>query len=355
MTLAAPPESAIARRIGKPFDYARLGRAFSSGAAFMRDMRAAAEDALRDAGARNAIHSLQKCPICDETRFDEFLQLFGYTYSRCATETCRHVFVSTRLDAETRQRFFTRSGVYSAGYRDDRQLAFRIEQIARPKVDFVTSHASARRGAWLDVGCGGGEILAEAGRRGWDGVGLELSADSAEFGRTRLGVDIRQEALETHAATRSGAVYDVVSMFGVAHCLEDPVSFVQTAAGLLAPNGVMALELSNADSVTADAVRSFPQHATRSSFSPLTTLHQFTDTSAARLCAHAGLRICAVWQYGTDAFEALNQLHFAIPDFERTPLCAALLDAAPAIQAHWDSTGRGSHRLWIARREDAQH
>ncbi|MCA9243514.1 MAG: class I SAM-dependent methyltransferase [Phycisphaerales bacterium] len=346
MTATTATRPAIARTIGKPFDYARLGRAFSEGEAFMRGMSEAAIAAIRAARAADAVRKLTCCPVCESDGLTGFVSIADHEYAQCGA--CGHVFVSTVVDEATRTRFFAQSASYSAGYCDEGRLQFRLDQIARPKVNYVEQHA-AGRGAWLDIGCGAGEVIAEAQSRGWRCVGLELSAASAQFGRERLRVDIRPHTLEEHIAQSRDARYDVVSAFGVIHCLEDPVAFVRAAAGLLASNGVFVMELSNADSVTADAVRTFPNHPTRSSFNPLTTLHQFSDRSVERLCERAGLTPAAVWQYGTDAYEVLNHLNFAIPQLESSPLFPALLSAAQAQQAAWDEQGRGSHRLWIAR------
>jgi SAM-dependent methyltransferase len=50
-------------------------------------------------------------------------------------------------------------------------------------------------GALLDVGAWVGYLVAEAGDRGWDAMGVEPSAFASAFARERLGVDVRTGGL----------------------------------------------------------------------------------------------------------------------------------------------------------------
>lgn len=350
----APPPSVrhgrrpIRRRYGKPLDYARLGKCFPDGLPLMRHMHDAAAARLAQARAAGAVRTRETCPICGHAARAS-LEFQGFTYATCQSDDCGHQFVATLLDAAIREAFFREDTTYSrVNYCDPSRVAYRVAQIATPKVEHVLRHIK-RAGTWLDVGCGSGEILAALrAKPGWRGIGLELSQHDADFGRRQFGVDIRNETVETFAARSTAATFDVVSLFGVLHCVEEPVALARAAAGRLSEGGLLVAEVTNGASLTAAAVASFPYHPTRSSFNGLTTLHQFSKPSLQRLLREAGVEPVSVWHYGADWFEILNQWCLSDPQFSGSALERRLLEAADALQRVWDEREQSSHMLWIS-------
>jgi SAM-dependent methyltransferase len=340
----------IVRRHGKPFDYFRLGKSFREGAAFMQHMKSAAEQILGDALACGRTRSVTTCPVCGGSETRERLRFCGFPYRQCEASSCRHAFVATLVDDELRGRFFREDAEYSRrNYCDPKRSSFRIENIAKPKVEHVLSFVRPQANRWLDVGCGSGEVLAALRSHGsWQAVGLELSNRDAAFGREQLGVDVREQLLGDYLAANPGVLFDVVSLFGVLHCVEDTVGLLREAAGAVAPGGLLVAEVTNFESIVARAVQAFPDHPTRSSFNGVTTLHQFTQASILHAFRLTGLDAISVWFYGTDAFEVVNQWCFSDPAFPGSPLEEALSELANDIQAAIDQREQGSHMLWTA-------
>jgi SAM-dependent methyltransferase len=93
-------------------------------------------------------------------------------------------------------------------------------------------------GRLLDVGCGHGLLLDEARALGFAVEGLELSSAAAAWARERLGVPVREEALE--AVDEPGAFAAIV-MADVLEHLDDPLAALDRAAALLAPGGVLVV------------------------------------------------------------------------------------------------------------------
>lgn len=348
-TLAA---DTLVRRYGKPLDYARLGKSFHEGAEFMRHMTAAARELSALAARRNAFVPVHECPVCGHGRTAPRFECHGFEYRQCERTACRHAFVANRLPEEWRRAFFRDDERYSrVNYCDPRRAALRVEEIARPKVEHVLDHLDAPGGAWLDVGCGAGEILAALrDLPGWNGVGLELSARDAAFGREQFGADIREQLLPDFTRQNPRACFDVVSLLGVLHCVPDPLGLLREAAALLRPGGVLAAELTNFDALACDAVRSFPDHPTRSSLNGVTTLHQFTRESARGALESCELTPVSVWFYGSDLFEILNQWFFSDERLADSPLARSLCGSADALQRCFDERECSSNMFWIARR-----
>lgn len=340
----------IVRRHGKPLDYFRLGKSFRDGADFMEHMKASAQGALERAIAHNTTRCVERCPICGHGGSVERLTVFGYPYRQCDAPGCRHVFVGTLVDPALRDEFFREDEAYSRrNYCDPKKSSFRLEHIARPKMEHILEFAPEGGSHWLDIGCGSGEILAVLrDHGGWSGVGLERSSRDAAFGREHYSVDIRKQLLADYRAEHPDAAFDVIALMGVLHCVEQPVELLREAAALLAPNGIVAVEITNYESLVTRAVEHFPDHPTRSCYNGLTTLHQFTEASIRRCFAAVGLDPVSVWYFGTDAFELLNQLCFSDPSFAESALMTALVEYANDLQRAIDQREQSSNMLWIA-------
>lgn len=342
----------IVRRHGKPLNYFQLGKGFRDGADFMRHMQRAAESLMRQATDRGAVRHVEACPICGGGRTAYRLTVSGFDYRQCQAPDCRHVFVATVVDGEIRRAFFENDEEYSRrNYCDPNKSAFRLANIAEPKVAHVLEFAVPGASRWLDVGCGSGEILAALkGCGGWEAIGLELSHQDAGFGRDHYGVDVREQLLDAFRTDNPDSTFDVVSMFGVLHCVDDPIALARDAAEVIRPGGIMVAEVTNYESVLSRAVAAHPEHPTRSSYNGATTLHQFTEASIQRTFGAAGVDPISVWYYGTDIFEALNQLCFGDAAFSESSLAASLSELANDFQAVIDQREQSSNMLWIGRK-----
>ena len=108
----------------------------------------------------------------------------------------------------------------------------------------------APRGAILDVGCWVGFLLAEARDRGWsECAGIEPSRFASEHARSVLGLDVRTEDLfEVELPERH---YDAVVLGDVLEHLTRAGEALDRVAKLIAPGGVLALELPDAGSRVA--------------------------------------------------------------------------------------------------------
>ncbi len=141
----------------------------------------------------------------------------------------------------------------------------------------------APRGALLDVGCWVGFLLAEARERGWrECVGVEPSVFASEHARSRLGLDVRTEDLYTADLPRGH--FDAVVMGDVLEHLPRAGEALDRVSELLAPGGVIALELPDAGSRVARLLG-------RRWWSVIPThIHYFTRSSAATMLTRHGYR-----------------------------------------------------------------
>lgn len=136
-------------------------------------------------------------------------------------------------------------------YRDMRDDVYLDEEpgrrrTARRLLDLVGQHVQA--GRLLDVGCGHGLLLDEARRRGFDGVGVEMSAAAAAHARNVLGLPVREHTLEELAEEES---FDVITLVDVLEHVADPVATIERCYRHLRPDGLLCVVTPDPASATA--------------------------------------------------------------------------------------------------------
>ena len=104
-------------------------------------------------------------------------------------------------------------------------------------------------GDLVDLGCWVGFLLDEAGRRGWQGRGVEPSAAASEYARSELGLDVVTGDLFT--TDLGEATADAVVLGDVIEHLPRPGDALERIGSLLRPQGVLAMMLPDAGSRTA--------------------------------------------------------------------------------------------------------
>jgi len=98
----------------------------------------------------------------------------------------------------------------------------------------------------LDVGCGLGQFVEVANRRGWIAEGLELSRGAVNFA-CRQGVTVRElDFLSEEIKPNS---YDLVTLFEVIEHVPTPAEFLRRAGEVVRPGGLVYLTTPNFASV----------------------------------------------------------------------------------------------------------
>ncbi len=111
------------------------------------------------------------------------------------------------------------------------------------------SNGGPRKRRLLDLGCWVGFLLAEAGERGWEAVGVEPSEFASAYARDRLGLDVRTGELLSSPLPLGH--YDAIVMGDVIEHLPRPDEALVRLAALLRPGGVAWMALPDAGSLVA--------------------------------------------------------------------------------------------------------
>jgi SAM-dependent methyltransferase len=283
---------------------------------------------------RNESADIRECPVCSGKRTKEVVRIHGFGWRQC--EDCSHVFNGMRPNVEALTRFYEAADDtvnHADDYTDPKTRAYRKEQVARPKVEFVAKHRPPP-GRWLDVGCGNGDLLAVAAELGYQGVGLEPNAASAKIARDAFGLDVHETLLDAFADSNPGR-FDVVSFIGLLDLVADPVAQLRDAARLLNPGGVVVVSLPNYNSLSTAVQATYPDRVICRHMYPA-TLNAYTVTSTEHAFRSQGLETVAVWFFGMDIYETINNLALSAPGFAGSPLHKMLLGNMNDMQAVFD-------------------
>ncbi len=341
----------IDKKHGKPFDYFRLGKSVKEGRSLLQYMKSKAEELHAKAEQTGAVTRVERCPVCASPQKTLLFHYLGFPYWQCQNPECQHVFVGDIIAEAIRNEFFASDSEYSIkNYCDPDKAMFRVKNISEPKVNYALQYAPENAHSWLDVGCGSGETVYVLQQQQWQAIGLELSRIDVEFGRAFFNIDLREQTLEAFSSENPDSQFDVVSFFGVLQCVPEPTPLVKTAVQHLKSGGLIVVEVPHYDAVVTSAIRSFPHHPTIASFNGITTLHSFTHQSIQKIFTDSGLEMQAVWYFGTDIFEILNQWSFSDEGFIGSPLYETLLTFANDFQQVIDSHERSSNTIWIGRK-----
>ncbi|HYO99637.1 MAG TPA: class I SAM-dependent methyltransferase [Pyrinomonadaceae bacterium] len=130
-------------------------------------------------------------------------------------------------------------GVMSVTDESQRQLG---DKLAREAERLL-----GRRGRFLDVGCGRGEVVAAAQARGWEAEGCDLSEDFVRYAREVNGV--RATAATLEGMNYPDASFDVVTLVEVIEHLYDPAETVRELRRVVRPGGLVYISTPNEESV----------------------------------------------------------------------------------------------------------
>ncbi len=168
-------------------------------------------------------------------------------FAQTACADCGAAFVFPQPDAEELARYYPESYEAHLASADGgvfKRIAGRLG--LRRKMRYVARFR--KRGKLLDVGCGRGNFIQEAQRRGFEAFGVESSPQGARLCRQR---GLRVEHCDFDAADAGESAFDVVAMWHVLEHLRDPAGALKKVAAALKPGGWFIFCVPNTASVNA--------------------------------------------------------------------------------------------------------
>jgi SAM-dependent methyltransferase len=141
------------------------------------------------------------------------------------------------------------------------------------------------RGRLLDVGCGRGELLEAARRRGWEAVGIDPSEQAAAEARELFGIELVRD--EFRAGLVPDASFDAVVLHHAIEHVPNPRETLEAARDALRPGGVLHVATSNVRTVDSLLDREIRVGI----FDPPRHRYAFSDRTLKRLVERCGFEV----------------------------------------------------------------
>lgn len=331
-------------RVGKPIDILRLK------SQSLRETRAYASF-LRET-ARGLYEEqtsvVRECPCCNAATENckKVLTVYGVDYVRCVH--CGHTFIHRQPSAERLGAVFRDSEQHSGTYTDRATADIRIEQIVRPKLDYVLDTFRALRGrppgSVLDVGAGAGHFVAECRARGIAAEGIEISVSSRRFAKEVFNIELMDgDFLQFGSAADAR---DLITLWGVLEYVPEPVAFLKAAHRLLRADGMLVVEVPRGDSFST-AVQSVFSETVGRHLDPTSHMNAFSDESLVSALWRSDFRPVSVWYFGMDIYELLMQLSLNGAE-SHEKLISSFAGVIPRLQVGLDATANCDDVIIVA-------
>ncbi len=195
------------------------------------------------------------CALCGEKVFRPALACKGFAFVRC--KKCGLVQQNPQpLPKEVSDRYQAQDKKSYLDYELENEASFlRLQVLALEDINFysIERELKSQNGKAplhaVDIGSATGALLSWLQFRGWEVLGIELSAEMAEWAQRERGLDVR--ALRLEEAKLKDASFDLVHASHLIEHLNDPRAFVQEVKRILRPGGWFILSTPAIDGLQA--------------------------------------------------------------------------------------------------------
>lgn len=290
---------------------------------------------------------MKPCPICQK---EIVLNAFLFQqYTICACESCGFRWLEPQPTDEELSKIYSERYFLDDGDAKVKQVVNALKRAtASLYLEQISSHevASLSGLSLLEIGCGMGDFLLEAHKKGCIVSGLEVTDSLVEFANNRLGkLSVQKGYLET--ATFENSSFDIIAFFDVIEHVRQPTDFMRRVNRLLRNNGKVYLVTPSLDSWSAKLLgRSWMEYK-------LEHLSYFTKRSMQVLLEGSGfhkIKFCS--NYKMLSLDYINRHFIRFPIHGLTPIVNLVREITPSILVDFPVKVVASGMAVIAEKRD---
>lgn len=233
------------------------------------------------------LESVPTCDLCGGTEFSPELRKGEWLIVKC--KDCGLAFTSPRHSREYIRNLYQNSYYELAKEYLQMQLGQpppEIFQLSSQVMKILSPARVDNRLRSLDIGCGGGLVVAAFRKAGWEAVGIDLSQRAINAGR-EVGLDLRM--MDFEGTSLGIGKFDAITAFHILEHAASPKAFLLRCSDLLNIGGVLTLEVPDFACRDSSQMREFWPH-----LYPHLHLYQFTKETLIRYLVQAGFEILKV-------------------------------------------------------------
>lgn len=183
---------------------------------------------------------LKQCPVCDSCRIYTEFNKEGYNYCKC--KRCGFIFVNPRPDMEELKEIYDENFYKSGAAHKYKELNASLDYAAEQQLKLVKSVVKPFAGhTLLDIGCGKGHFLKLVNRGSYNGMGIDISAESFETCKAE-GIPI---VLTTIEEFKNDLKFRAITAFDLVEHISDLDSFTAAVQNKLYPYGYFIFKVPN--------------------------------------------------------------------------------------------------------------
>ncbi len=295
------------------------------------------------------IGHIKQCPCCKSIKLNEEVTIYGFIYSEC--ENCNLLLVVNQPsdeDIETMYNTLYYTDTMKTLYSNESIIDYRIDNIARPKFEYIDLIIKPTNKSWLDIGCGVGEILKVAKDNGYKVLGIETNKHEVSYAENKFGLEISSEYI-TKDSISLYKNYSVISMFGVLEHIPKIEEIIENISNIQTKDDYLVLDVPHYPSISSFSQMVFPNDVNRTMHPPL-HLYLFNLKSLEILLKRFGYEITNTWYYGQDIYEFISTLELHHSNLSSSKLKDKLLNLTNELQFVIDKSELSDEILVVAKK-----
>ena len=296
---------------------------------------------------------LLNCPLCQCNNKKLVQTIYGFNYEECLG--CGVLYVSNppnnlELKKAYESEYYTKSNKLLLA--NDAIIDYRVNEIFKPKIDFVIGELGEKfkHKTWLDIGCGVGEALYAAKKRGFEVRGIEPNEMEAEYAEKKFGVKVYREFLSVKNRELIAGKCNVISLFSVLEHIIDPPALLHETSAVQEKGDLLVIEVPKWPSLSCLSQIAFPNQINRMLHPPF-HLFMFPILTLKNLIENNGYKVKSAWVFGQDIYELFSTLSLNAPELDGPDLKNALLSLTQEFQKVVDKNLLGDEMLMIAEKQ----